>query len=147
VPNTDGNHLLDQDSHDVCLSRPILVPQRALPVRHDAPGPPFVASSCTGGRAGRGSRAPEDLGLVVVARPRTLPDEVGVLPHGLGDPVDPGDVPAVRQTLERVQLEVERRRQAGGAGDADLVVVIREVGDLAPEALEILAGIAASVPE
>ena len=83
----------------------------------------------------------------MVARPRTLPDEVGVLPHGLGDPVDPGDVPAVRQTLERVQLEVERRRQAGGAGDADLVVVIREVGDLAPEALEILAGIAASVPE
>jgi hypothetical protein len=29
--------------------------------------------------------APEDLGLLVVARPRTLPDEIGSLPHGLGD--------------------------------------------------------------
>src|SRR5207244_9339568 len=30
-------------------------------------------------------RTPEDFGLVVVARPHTLPDEIGVFPHGVLD--------------------------------------------------------------
>ncbi|MDQ6670906.1 MAG: hypothetical protein M3069_09185 [Chloroflexota bacterium] len=91
-------------------------------------------------------RAPEDLGLVVIARPHMLPDEIGVFPHGLLDVADPGDPDAVQHALEGVKLEIDRRRQAGSAGEADLVVVVREFGDLDPDALLTAAAIAAAGP-
>ncbi|HEX9373376.1 MAG TPA: LysM peptidoglycan-binding domain-containing protein, partial [Roseiflexaceae bacterium] len=91
--------------------------------------------------------APEDLGLVVIARPHTLPDEVCVFPHGLMDTVDPGDPEAVRLALESVKLEVDRRRETGSTADADLVVVVRELGDLESDALEVLAAITATGPD
>jgi DNA-binding SARP family transcriptional activator len=93
------------------------------------------------------ARAPEDLGLVVVARPHTLPDEIGVLPHGLEDTVDPADPQAVQRALESVQLEVERRQRAASASDADLVVVVRELCELEPEAQQLLGAIAATGPD
>ena len=72
-------------------------------------------------------QAPEDLGLIVIARPHTLPDAVADLPHGLVDVVDP-DVPgATQQTLEGVMVEIERRRQSGSADDADMVLVGRNL--------------------
>jgi DNA-binding SARP family transcriptional activator len=92
-------------------------------------------------------RAPEDLGLVIVARPHTLPDEIGELPHGLMELVDPGDPEAVLRALEGTRLEVDRRRQSGSADDADVVVVLRELGDLEPEALAVCAAIAATGPQ
>ncbi|MDQ6675365.1 MAG: LysM peptidoglycan-binding domain-containing protein [Chloroflexota bacterium] len=92
-------------------------------------------------------RAPEDLGLVVIARPHTLPAEIGAFPHGLMDVVDPGDPEALRLALESVKLEIDRRRQAGSSGEADLVVVLRELGDLEPEAISTAAAIAATGPE
>jgi hypothetical protein len=92
-------------------------------------------------------RAPEDLGLVVVARPHTLPDEIGVFPHGLLDVADPGNPEAVQHALNSVKLEIDRRRQAGCSGEADVVVVVRELCDLEPEAMATAAAIAASGPE
>jgi nucleoid-associated protein YgaU len=92
-------------------------------------------------------RAPEDLGLVVVARPHTLPDEIGRFPHVLVDAVDPGDPEAVQHAIEDVRLEIDRRRQSGSTGEADLVLLVRELGDLEPDALETVAGIAATGPE
>jgi hypothetical protein len=91
-------------------------------------------------------RTPEDLGLVVVARPHTLPGEIGVFPHGLLDVVDPASPEAVQQALESVKLEVDRRREAGSSNESDLVVVVRELGDIEPDALQILAAIAAAGP-
>ena len=92
-------------------------------------------------------RAPEDLGLVVIARPHTLPAEIGVFPHGLLDVADPGDREAVQHALDSVKIEIDRRRQAASAGEADLVVVVRELGDLDPDALSTAAAIAAAGPQ
>jgi hypothetical protein len=92
-------------------------------------------------------RAPEDLGLVVVARPHTLPDEIGLFPHGLNDVTDPGDPQAVLRALESVKLEVDCRRQASSADVADLVVVIRELAEIEPDAQQLLGTIAAGGTE
>jgi len=90
-------------------------------------------------------RAPEDLGLVVIARPHALPEEIGMFPHVLLDVVDPADREAVQRVLDDMKLEIDRRRQAGSSGD--LVVVIRELGDLEPEAMAVAATIAATGPD
>src|SRR5205823_2936360 len=45
-----------------------------------------------------------------------------------------------------VKLEIDRRRQSGSVGDADVVLVIRELADLEPEAMTNAAAIAASGP-
>ena len=92
-------------------------------------------------------RAPADLGLVIVARPHTLPDEISAFPHGLLDVADPGDPDAVQQALEGVKLELDRRRQSSGTDEAELVVVLRELCDLEPEAVELCAEIAATGPQ
>ncbi len=92
-------------------------------------------------------RRPEDLGLVLLARPHTLPVELGRLPHGLFDPVDPADPAAVEQALEAVRQELDRRRAGEPASDEpDLVVVVRELCDLEPAALRSLSAIAAVGP-
>ena len=92
-------------------------------------------------------RAPEDLGLVVVAAQHTLPKEIGLLPHGLQNVVDPGDPPSVLRALERIQCEVDRRRRAPDVAEADLVLVIRELGELEPDAQLVLGSIAAAGPD
>jgi hypothetical protein len=92
-------------------------------------------------------RAPEDLGLVVIARPHAMPDEISVLPYGLLDVADPGEPAAVQHALEGVQIEIDRRRQAGVSDDADMVVVVRELCDLEPEAMAVCAAIAATGPD
>jgi hypothetical protein len=106
----------------------------------DVPLVALIASLCS-------KREPKDLGLVIVARPHTLPDEVGVLPHGLLDVMDPADPVAVQRALESVKVELDRRRQTNeDAGDADLVVVVRELCELEPEAQRLLGEIAAAGP-
>jgi hypothetical protein len=84
---------------------------------------------------------------VVVARQHTLPDEIGLLPHGLGDVVDPADPQAVLRTLEDLRSEVDRRRPAASVGNADLVVVVREAAELEPDAQLLLAALTADGPE
>jgi nucleoid-associated protein YgaU len=91
-------------------------------------------------------RAPADLGLVIVARPHMLPDEVSLFPHTLLDVADPADPDAVQQALESVKLEIERRRESGGANEPELVVLLRELGDLEPEAMDLCGTIAATGP-
>jgi DNA-binding SARP family transcriptional activator len=92
-------------------------------------------------------RTPEDLGLVVVARPHTLPNEIGFFPHGLLDVVDPASPEAVQRAFESVKLEIDRRRESGGTNEADLVVVVHELGDIEPDALQVLGAIAAAGPQ
>jgi nucleoid-associated protein YgaU len=93
-------------------------------------------------------RAPEDLGLVVIAGPHTLPDEIGRLPHGLLDVIDSGVPEVVQRTLHSVTLEIDRRRQASRYVDtADIVVVLRELALLDPEAMATAATIVATGPQ
>lgn len=92
-------------------------------------------------------RVPEDLGLVVIARPHTLPNEIGVFPHGLFDVVDPGDPASVQNALESVRDELDRRRRDRNNGDADLVVVVRELADLESNAVSALSAIATDGPD
>src|SRR5205814_1343429 len=83
---------------------------------------------------------------LVIARPHTLPEEIARLPHGLGEIVDAGETTTVRQAPESVQLEIDRRRQTGCVDAAELVVVVRELRELEPGALRLLAAIASSGP-
>ncbi|HEX9371783.1 MAG TPA: hypothetical protein VF897_12295, partial [Roseiflexaceae bacterium] len=106
----------------------------------DVPLVALVAALCS-------KWTPEDLGLIVVARPHTLPGEIGLFQHGLGDVVDAGDPPALQEALESVKLEIERRRHADAADEADLVVVVRELGDLEPAVQRLLGEIAAAGPQ
>jgi hypothetical protein len=91
-------------------------------------------------------RAPADLGMVIVARPHTLSDEVGLFPHTLIDVADPGDPDTVQQALESVKREIDRRRESGGADEPELVVLLRELGDLEPQAMDLCGAIAANGP-
>ena len=88
----------------------------------------------------------EDLGLVLISRPHTLPDEIGLLPHGLADPVDPTDTGAVDQVIAGVRQELDRRIAADATDQPDLVVVIGEICDLAPSAVAQLGMVAAAGP-
>jgi hypothetical protein len=91
-------------------------------------------------------RRPEDLGLLVLARPHMLPEELGRMPHGLVDPVDSSDAVAVRAALGSVRHELDRRIAAVGGDDQDLVVIVHELADLESEAFEELGAIAAAGP-
>ena len=89
---------------------------------------------------------PEDLGLVLLAQPHTLPEELGRFPHGLFDTVNSADPAAVQQALMAVRQELDRRMAAGATDEPDLVVVIRELGDLDAAAIGMLKTIAAAGP-
>ena len=89
---------------------------------------------------------PEDLGLVLLAQPHTLPEELGRFPHGLFDTVNSADPAAVQQALMAVRQELDRRMAAGATDEPDLVVVIRELGDLDAAAISMLKTIAAAGP-
>jgi hypothetical protein len=99
----------------------------------------------TCGVAGQRS-GPEDLGLVLLARPHTLPDGIGWFSHGLLDPADSGHPDAVQQALASVKDELDRGVAVGSTADADLVLVVRELGDLKPDALNAPSAIAATGP-
>jgi nucleoid-associated protein YgaU/DNA-binding SARP family transcriptional activator len=91
-------------------------------------------------------RRPEDLGLVLLAQPHTLPEDLGRLPHGLLDPVNSADPEAVQRALAAVRQELDRRTEAGATDEPDLLVVIRELCDLEPEEMAMLGSIAAAGP-
>jgi hypothetical protein len=90
------------------------------------------------------TRRPEDLGLILIARPHSVPAEIGRFPHILLDPVD-GD--AVKQALLSVRHELTRRASTDEGEDIpDLVLVIRELAELDPEAVEVLGAILVEGP-
>ncbi len=91
-------------------------------------------------------RRPEDLGVVLLARPHTLPGELGRLPHLLMDPADPGEAAVSLSAVEGVRQELERRMTDGATDEPDLVVVVRELGDVEPAAMRVLGTIAAAGP-
>ena len=74
------------------------------------------------------ARGTQDLGLVPLAQPHTLPEELEVSPR-LFDTVNSADPAAVQQALMAVRRELDRR-MGRDDGQPDLVVVIRELGDL-----------------
>jgi nucleoid-associated protein YgaU/DNA-binding SARP family transcriptional activator len=88
------------------------------------------------------ARAPDNLGFVMVAAPRSLPDELAQLPHMLMDPVDPEESDGVLAALDAVHAEMNRR--VGGASQEvpEIVLVIAELAALDATALGRLATIA-----
>ena len=64
------------------------------------------------------ARPPSELGFVLIAAPRTWPEELGTLPHLRRPPVHPADPAALAQTLAEVRAEVERRASASAADPA-----------------------------
>ena len=91
-------------------------------------------------------RRPEDMGMVLLARPHTLPAELERFPHLLLDPVDSADAAAVGRALDSVRQELDRHLAASQEDLPDLLLVVRELGDVEGEALEQLAAIAAAGP-
>ena len=79
-------------------------------------------------------RRPEDLGLVLLARPHMLPAEVGKLSHVLVDPVDSFDSAAVAWRCKASARHSTGAYQAARADARGLVVVLREMADLGLEA-------------
>ena len=71
---------------------------------------------------------------------------MGRFPHGLFDTVNSADPAAVQQALMAVRQELDRRMAAGATDEPDLVVVIRELGDLDAAAIGMLKTIAAAGP-
>jgi hypothetical protein len=91
-------------------------------------------------------RAPDELGFVIIAAPRTLPDELAELPHVLIDPADALSVESVQPAVNGVHAELARRLEGRSQSDADLVLVIGELADLDPGVMGAIASIAASGP-
>jgi nucleoid-associated protein YgaU len=92
-------------------------------------------------------RRPEDLGVVLLARPHTLPEEIGLLPQVLTDTIDPADSAAVNHMLDDVRRELDNRAAGEGTAEQpDLVVVVREMCDLEPSAIAQLGVLAAAGP-
>ncbi|HVA23594.1 MAG TPA: LysM peptidoglycan-binding domain-containing protein, partial [Chloroflexota bacterium] len=61
---------------------------------------------------------PDELRVWTLARPHTLPPELGRLPHQLAGMVDSGDASMVSSVLDTVRAEVSQRlRHAAAAGD------------------------------
>jgi hypothetical protein len=93
------------------------------------------------------TRRPEDVGLILIARLHSVPAEIGRFPHILLDPVDATDADAVKQTLLSVRQELTRRASTNESEDIpDLVVVVRELAELEPEAVELLGAILVEGP-
>jgi LysM domain len=89
-------------------------------------------------------RAPDELGLVIMARPGALPQELGKLPHLLIDSVDPMDPASVSSALDAVQEEVGRRAADAGRNNPEVILVIGELAELDPAAGARLSAIAVS---
>jgi len=80
---------------------------------------------------------PDDLQLVTIAAPRTIPEQLGALPHQRHGFVDAQDQDTVRSVLSSVRDEVIRRMRRGSdelattdQGLPELLVVISEMADV-----------------
>lgn len=85
-------------------------------------------------------RPPDALRLWMVADPRTVPRQLGHLPHRGGDVIDPEDTAAVRAVLANLRSELLRRMRAAEQDGAarwqpqpdqpELLLVVTELGTL-----------------
>ncbi|MBV9596610.1 MAG: hypothetical protein JOZ87_07075, partial [Chloroflexi bacterium] len=78
-------------------------------------------------------RPPAELGLVVIGRPHSLPDELLGIPHLLEPPVDPNDEAAAMALIQLVRREMHDRMSTGRTDQPDIVVVVPELTDLSAE--------------
>jgi nucleoid-associated protein YgaU/DNA-binding SARP family transcriptional activator len=90
-----------------------------------------------------GRRTPGQLGLVTLAEPRALPEEIDALPHQLLPVVSPQDAEQTADALAQVRSELTRRRAAGLTTEPDLVVVIAELGAIGQEQQGLLSSLLA----
>ncbi len=79
------------------------------------------------------ARSPEELGLIVLASPHALPEELPRLPHLIEWPIDPHDEQRVLGAITLARKALEERIASGRAESADLVLVMAELGQLSAE--------------
>ncbi len=90
--------------------------------------------------------APSDLGLVTIAGSGSLPKEIAALPHQLLPVVDPGQADAVLAAIAHVRDEFDRRVAADLRDEPDVVLVVRELGDLGDDAVAALVPVLTEGP-
>jgi hypothetical protein len=78
-------------------------------------------------------RSPADLGLIVVGRPHSLPDELLGVSHVLEPPVDPHDECATLEVIQLLRQELDYRMANCQAEQPDIVLAVPELGDLSAE--------------
>jgi hypothetical protein len=78
-------------------------------------------------------RSPAELGLIVIGRPHSLPDELLGVAHVLERPVDPHDVGAALEVIQLVRHELDCRMANGQTEQPDIVLVVPELADLSAE--------------
>jgi nucleoid-associated protein YgaU len=93
------------------------------------------------------ARSPEELGLIIIASPHSVPNELPEFPHVLIDPADSNSGESVDSALDALQAELGRRVVATDSGDGDIILLVRELVDLEPGPLSKLAAIAARGPQ
>jgi hypothetical protein len=78
-------------------------------------------------------RSPAELGLIVIGRSHSLPDELLGVPHMLEPRVDPHDEAAALTLIQLVRREMDDRLSNVRADQPDIVVVVPELTDLSAE--------------
>jgi len=79
------------------------------------------------------ARSPAELGLIVLASPHALPEELLRMPHLIERPIDPQDEQAVLGAITLARKGLEQRIASGRAESPDLVLVMAELGRLSAE--------------
>jgi nucleoid-associated protein YgaU len=78
---------------------------------------------------------PAELGLYMIGQPSSLARELQALPHLLRPIADSREPETVQAVIDGVRLELERREAERLPDEPELVLVVREIGDLDAEAL------------
>ena len=78
-------------------------------------------------------RSPAGLGLIVIGRPHSLPDELLGVSHVLEPPVDPHDESATLEVIHRLRHELDYRMANCPVEQPDIVLVVPELADLSAE--------------
>jgi hypothetical protein len=78
-------------------------------------------------------RSPADLGLIVIGRPHSLPDEFLGVSHVPEPQVDPHDEGAALDIIQRVRRELDDRMAHCQPEQPDIVLVVPELADLSAE--------------
>src|SRR6185437_14985258 len=78
-------------------------------------------------------RPPAELGLIVIGRPHSLPDELLGVAHVLEPRIDPHDEAAALTLIQLIRREMDDRMSNVRADQPDIVVVVPELTDLSAE--------------
>ena len=131
---------------DGTVRPPVVVDELAL--THECARRSSSRRRCRDDR-GRSRRRPRERpspgrpSLVIIATPRTLPDELAELPHVLTDPADALSVESVQAAVNGVHAELARRLEGRSQSDVEIVLVVSELAELDPGVMGPIASIAA----